>query len=549
MPENTAQAPGPVTTNFSRRVAYALGLSVLMLLGAVVFTANWIAAQHDQLARENSYQVVGSAMTSMAERTESLGFDYSHWDPYYAAVLGNDIPWLYENTVGGDLVEGSDIEMLIHILPGHQIARGWSIRHNGSTPHDGIVAADLLATINPALDATEINSKSVLTSYEVIDGELWILATSRIVPWDGVDATIADQDVPRQILGARVTQDQLDAMADRFFLQGIALSFDAPLYPDHIVLKSTDGTAAAYVAWLPPVPGAQILREVPIAVLAVVSCIILILLVGAFHLHKSAKTLEDALRAAMQANRHKDEFIATISHELRTPLTSVTASISMLLNGMLGKLPDKVIEVLEVCERNNGILGSLIEDLLLIGAIDSGNSRIRRERIDLNALLKESIENTEGYMGSERVEIALDLEDQPVFVDVDERKFNQVISNLLSNAAKFSSAGSTVRVALETSVDKIRILVTDSGIGIPDGHEDDVFGRFRQVDNGEGRKHNGTGIGLSISREIVDAHSGTLTYESEVGVGTRFIVELPRSAQTDANSSDEPHLGDAQSAA
>ena len=520
------------TSNFSRNVAYALALSVVLLIGAVAFTAKWISNQHDLLAESNSFQVVETALTSLRDRTESLGYDYSNWDPYYEAVLSDDEEWLYSNAVGGELEEGADIELISQILPGHRLNQGWSIRHNDIVPTSGILDDDLMARMNAALDPTELNSRSVITSYEILDGEIWILAASRIIPWDGVDETVTDLEVPRQILGTRLTDEHLNAINDRFFLQGMNLSFDAPFHINFIELQSISGDSVGYVSWAPPTPGERILQQVPFVILAVVAFVIIILTIGTINLYKNAKKLEVALRRAQVANRHKDEFIATISHELRTPLTSVTASIKMLSLGMLGKLPEKAIEVLKVCERNNDILGSLIEDLLLIGAIDSGNFRIKSEQTELNYLLKTAVENFKGYADNQNVTIELTLEDQPLYASVDTRKMNQVIGNLLSNAAKFSAKGGIVRVAMEHDADKVRISVTDSGIGIPAGSHADVFGRFRQVDSSESRKHNGSGVGLSISMDIVNAHGGTLNYESELGVGTCFTVEIDRATES-----------------
>lgn len=529
-----------VDTRFSRRVAFALGCSVALLIGAVAFTANWIAGQHDQLARSNSFQIVGSALGALSERTESLAHDYSHWDPYYDAVLNNDYDWLYPNIVGGDFEEGADIELLVQLLPGHTTSQGWSVRHIGEVPTPDILDDALIAKMNAALNGTEINGRNVVSSFETIDGEIWIVAISRIIPWDGVAETVTDLEVPRQILGTRLNQDILNEINDQFFLRGMDLAIEAPKHADSIELKSVSDETVGYVSWAPPTPGARVLQQAPIPVMVVISFIIIVLVVGAINIRRNASKLEIALTNEKQANRQKDEFIATISHELRTPLTSITASIRMLSMGMLGNLPEKANEVLEVSERNAHILNSLIEDLLLMGAIDSKELRLKREPIDLNEVLKTAAENFRGYAAEHNVVVELALEDQPIHVDADARKLNQVIGNLLSNAAKFSPQGAVIRAELESGAEKVRISVRDNGIGIPDGSHADVFGRFRQVDSGENRKHNGSGVGLSIAKEIVDAHGGTLDYESELDVGTCFFIELDRiSDPSEDNSATE----------
>ena len=140
----------------------------------------------------------------------------------------------------------------------------------------------------------------------------------------------------------------------------------------------------------------------------------------------------------------------------------------------------------------------------------------------------EAVEANRGYADSLGMEIETDFPDalEDVSINGDTRRLMQVMSNIVSNALKFSKEGGCVRVGYEVSGDKVRLLVTDNGIGIPEGSEDQVFWKFTQVDSTDQREVGGTGLGMNITRKIVENHGGTITYESEVGQGTTFIVEL-----------------------
>lgn len=521
-----AKDAGAGQKGFGLSVVYAAIMAVILLIGAVWFSATWIADQHDKTAKLNGEMMMDSSVESEVEQMVTLAKDYSYWDPYYEAVLANDVEWLYPNTGEGVYEDGS-IELIAHIFPGHQRHQGWDYSNIGEAPTSDIVDDAVFAKINAALDET-VSKREAVTTVEMMNDEIWLFVGTWITPFNGVDVSIPDRQIPRQIMGKRLNDTFLAAVSSGHMMRDFDLSTDEPTRTSSMPMNSVDGTTTAFLSWEPPTPGDQLLREVPIPIVIVFGLVILFLIFAAYQLRNIAKRLETTLDREMLANRHKDAFIATVSHELRTPLTSITASIDMLRMGMLGPLPEKAIEVLEISDRNAKLLNSLIEDLLLIGSIDSGNLRIQREPTEVNAIVKTATENFRGYANEQNVTIELKTEDKPVEADIDVRKVNQVVTNLLSNAAKFAPDGGVVRVEVAAEDEKVRISVSDDGVGIPPNSEEDVFGRFRQVDSGDKRKHNGTGVGLSISREIMNAHGGTLNYESELGIGSTFFMEFPR---------------------
>jgi signal transduction histidine kinase len=514
--------------SFSRSLALGLVLAVVMLVGAVVFTAKWISVRHDSLAASSSNLMVSSALDALANRNAAFNADYAHWDEHHDQLLEGDWTWLCEN-VGVAAVEGTAIELVAYIPPGHDRNLGWSYLHQDEAPKVGIIGQELASSMIAILPATPTR-RDVVTSFEEIDGQIWLLALTRITPFDGISAEIPDLDIWLFINGTRLTETVLSDLESSFLLQGIDLSMDAPKYASFLPLQSSAGKTVGYLSWVPPTPGAQVLRELPLPVFGAILLVIAFLLIGSMAIYKNARRLETALTDTLKANRHKDEFISTISHELRTPLTSVSASVNLLLLGVVGQLPAKAVSILEICGRNARVLTALIEDLLLIGMIDSGRFSLNKSPTEMNALLRVAVEDFKAYAASQKVSVEVSLEEGRVFANIDPRRFNQVITNILSNAVKFSPVGSVVRAEIKSDDQKVRLLFMDKGIGIPADRKEDVFGRFRQIDTRDEKKHYGSGLGMCIAKDIMKASGGTIDYESELGVGTCFFIEVDRCA-------------------
>lgn len=227
------------------------------------------------------------------------------------------------------------------------------------------------------------------------------------------------------------------------------------------------------------------------------------------------------------AYKVKSEFVSTVSHELRTPLTSIKGSLDLINSGMLGKVPDKMEPILAIAGRNSGRLAALINDILDLQKIESGEMKYRYELLDVHALLAEAIAANQGFADN----FGVILEEPPeaaetLLVRGDEVRLMQVMTNILSNAVKFSDEGEHVRVGYKRLGNRVRISVQDRGVGIPEGSHEKVFDQFSQLDGSDQRKVGGTGLGMSISRQIVEQHGGTIDYISSVGQGTTFFVDL-----------------------
>lgn len=236
------------------------------------------------------------------------------------------------------------------------------------------------------------------------------------------------------------------------------------------------------------------------------------------------RALVEAQRRAEESNRLKDEFVATVSHELRTPLSPILAWIQMLrLPGGSAKLPD----ALDVMERNAKSLVLIIDDLLDISRIVSGTLRLDVQSVELDSVVRAAVETLAHAAQARRITIAFEPGAPPPMRG-DPARLQQVVWNLLSNAIKFSPDGGQVHVTTAFDGARATLTVTDGGAGIDPAFLPHVFDRFRQQDGSITRRHGGLGLGLSIVRQLVELHGGTIQAESDgVGRGARFTVALP----------------------
>ncbi len=233
-----------------------------------------------------------------------------------------------------------------------------------------------------------------------------------------------------------------------------------------------------------------------------------------------------AYQRATEANRVKDEFLATLSHELRTPLNAILGYAQMLQLGLLKT--DQRDHALSVVLRNSEMLRQIIDDVLDIARITAGKIRLKMQPLDLTEILSAAIATAQPAADAKGVTLHLVTEGPAPAVSGDSDRLQQVAWNLLSNAVKFTPSGGEVRVGLSGAASSAEISVSDTGHGIDADFLPYVFERFRQADSRFSREHGGLGIGLAIVREIVHLHGGTVTASSEGrGRGSLFRIQLP----------------------
>ena len=222
------------------------------------------------------------------------------------------------------------------------------------------------------------------------------------------------------------------------------------------------------------------------------------------------------------------EFVSTVSHELRTPLTSISGSLGLVLGGVTGELPEKAKDLLKIANNNSERLIHLINDILDIEKMSAGKMQFDFNVVDIMPVISQAIDANRGY--GEKLNVTFTFNSTvsaPLMVRVDEKRIEQVMSNLLSNAAKYSPSGEQVTITLDVLDQAVRISVHDQGKGIPEAFRAKVFDKFAQADSSDTRQKGGTGLGLNITKAIVEQHQGQIDFNCEAGQGTTFNVTLP----------------------
>ncbi len=230
------------------------------------------------------------------------------------------------------------------------------------------------------------------------------------------------------------------------------------------------------------------------------------------------------------------EFYSVVSHELRTPLTSIRAALGMIEGGLCGPLPEKATKLVEIARTESDRLIRLINDMLDLRKIEAGKLELHLEPCQPNALVDATLNAIQGMANEASVNVVSDVETD-TSVSCDKDRIIQVLTNLVSNAVKFSQPGSSIKVKVETDdTGSCRFSVIDNGPGIAKEHMHKLFEQFGQVDSSESRAKGGTGLGLAVSKGLVEEHKGKIGVESKVGIGSTFWFELPKESNEASQS-------------
>ncbi|WP_435640450.1 ATP-binding protein [Micavibrio aeruginosavorus] len=238
--------------------------------------------------------------------------------------------------------------------------------------------------------------------------------------------------------------------------------------------------------------------------------------------------------------RMKDEFVSTVSHELRTPLTSIRGSLGLVAGGVAGPLPQKAQELVDIAYKNSDRLILLINDILDMNKLEADQLELNIAPHDVGMVLQEMVQANQGYADKYGVQLGLGPMVQATSVLVDQHRFQQVLSNLVSNAIKFSPRGATVEAGYVIDDTRVRLYVRDHGPGIPRQFQSRIFEKFAQADSSDARAQGGTGLGLSIAKGLCERMGGWMSFETEEGRGTTFFIELPIYNAAENVSDDDP---------
>jgi putative nucleotidyltransferase with HDIG domain len=243
-------------------------------------------------------------------------------------------------------------------------------------------------------------------------------------------------------------------------------------------------------------------------------------------LEETSKKLRESNIKLKSLDELKTQFFANVNHELRTPLTLMLAHLNPLIDGKMGRISSKQSDALVTMRKNGLKLLKLINNLLDLTKLEEGQMRLKIKTIDFVEYINSLLSSVKPLADQKKITLYFQHPTHKMEVTVDPDHFEKVILNLLSNAVKFTNEGGRITVYLEETDSRIVLTVEDTGIGMPKDKLTNIFDRFSQIDGSLSRQHEGTGIGLSLAYEIVKLHSGKIKAQSDLGKGSRFIVEL-----------------------
>ncbi len=250
-------------------------------------------------------------------------------------------------------------------------------------------------------------------------------------------------------------------------------------------------------------------------------------------------TRQAAIAELERLNQRKSQFLATISHEFRTPLTAIIGYSELLANGQND--PAVIAADAAVIHREASRLNRMVDDVLLIDRADSGSMPLHLEPVDVNALVQDVVATFRSLTGGHQIALALDP--SVPAIDGDRDRLAQALTNLVSNAVKYSPGGGTIAIATHQDGEELFVSISDEGIGIAASNLSRVFERFERVETGIAGRIGGTGLGLSVVREVASLHGGRVWAESRLGVGSVFCLALPITLRPSADSPPDPAPG------
>jgi signal transduction histidine kinase len=250
------------------------------------------------------------------------------------------------------------------------------------------------------------------------------------------------------------------------------------------------------------------------------------------HVQGVVTLLQDVTRFK-DLDRMKSEFIATVSHELRTPLTSLSMGIDILSQEVVGSVNQRQKDLLVAAKDDSERLRKLVKELLDLSKLESGKYEMKKEFVDFRRLVADAVRPLRLPFEEKQIELALDIPENLPALSADSHQLNWVVTNLLSNALRWTDTGGKVQLTATEDHHVLYVTVADTGHGIPQESLETVFDKFVQLKSSTETTPGSVGLGLAIAREVVEAHGGRIWVESQIGVGSTFFFTLPTVLQVE----------------
>jgi signal transduction histidine kinase/CheY-like chemotaxis protein len=356
-----------------------------------------------------------------------------------------------------------------------------------------------------------------------VDGHIYAVQAATIVPEPGYKGLLRPRD-PIVLSAVEIGPAFLTSLTDDYGVQGTHFAPPAPGKPGSVDLAGPDGEPILAIAWTPDKPGYRALIRARWTILAVTVMIVALLTLLVRGMARLVLQLRKAREDAFAASRAKSEFLANISHEIRTPLNGV---LGMAQAMSADTLTPAQRERLAVIQESGSTLLALLNDVLDISKIQAGKLEVRLETFDLHDLCRDVCATFRPLAAAKEVQLDFAIETGGLrYWRGDAMRIRQVLSNLISNAVKFTEQGS-VRLLAASTAGGLAFSVTDTGIGIDAEQTSRLFQKFSQADASTTRRHGGSGLGLAICDELVRLMRGSLRVRSVVGEGSEFAFVLP----------------------
>lgn len=249
-----------------------------------------------------------------------------------------------------------------------------------------------------------------------------------------------------------------------------------------------------------------------------------------YELNEEMKKNTELLNKVIDLEKRKNTYLVNISHELRTPLNvlnSIQQLIRELNKGPEGISKDKIDHYMEISEKNIHRLLKIINDLIDTSKVEHGNYNINIQKNDIVYIVEETALSLKDYIENKNIELIIDPEIEEKIIECDANEIERCVINLVSNAAKFTHSGGSILISVKDLKDKVKIEVSDTGIGIEEKYLDNIFDRFNQIIDSNCEIKGGSGLGLTITKNIVKLHNGEIYVESKINKGSKFTIILP----------------------
>jgi signal transduction histidine kinase len=240
-----------------------------------------------------------------------------------------------------------------------------------------------------------------------------------------------------------------------------------------------------------------------------------------------ATLITNSFEKLAEANRMKSEFISIVSHQLRAPLSNLAWAIELLMSGRLGKIEEQQVEYFKILKENSDRMKDLVKDLLIVSKIESARLFLKKEEFSLEELTREIIKEFEPFARASNCEIEFFVEQNLPKIFGDRYQIRQVIENLLDNAIRYTKGKGKVKIRIKSEKNFVHFEIEDNGVGIPKEDQKFIFQKFFRASNVLKYKTQGTGLGLYISKAIIERSGGKIGFKSQEGVGSTFWFKLP----------------------